>query len=262
MPSILIVEKNATIKSSNLKVFSEDELYKKAGFKTGDGFTRQTVWSIDGNYTVELYGKTAGRAGQENKYDFPPPVDSTLFFGVCLLILRKNDEVVDLSTQEWEDIYEQLFGGFEDVGSGDSSDDDDDVLSTGSLTKSGYEKDGFIVDDDASNSEVDISSDEDAGRKATAGKKKKAGKTSNSDEQRSLEFPRIPSTSSPEYLAISESMRHHPDVKKTNARKKPHAVIYPEVSAVDENVKMVFDQVVVDETYLGCTTELCEEEYV
>lgn len=49
-----------------------------------DGFVKQTTWAsvkINGvKYTVDLYGKTEGKANTENKYDFPPPVDNTLFF--------------------------------------------------------------------------------------------------------------------------------------------------------------------------------------
>ena len=83
---ILIVEKNGTIKEHLLKTFVESDLYKKAGFKNGEDFICQTEWNIDNgenekSYTIQVYGKTTGRAGQENKYEFPPPIDKTLFFG-------------------------------------------------------------------------------------------------------------------------------------------------------------------------------------
>jgi hypothetical protein len=146
MPKIiLIVEKTGVIKEVSLKTFVEEDLYKKAGFKTAEGFERVHQWTHE-KTTVSLYGKTTGRAGQENKYDFPPPVDNMLFFGSCILVAEEGS----LKESQWETIYEFLFGGFEDIGDedseDDSEDDDDDELIP--KTKEGYAKDGFIVDDD------------------------------------------------------------------------------------------------------------------
>ena len=100
-------------------------------------------------YYIALYAKTNGRAGQENKYDFPPPVDSALYFGNCMLVSQKEavdaNEVIDLSKATWELIYEELFGGFDDcMESEEESEDDMDGLEIG---KSGYEIDDFVVDD-------------------------------------------------------------------------------------------------------------------
>ena len=83
---IIIVDKTGTLKALNVKDYSEDEIYKKCGFKKGDGFIKQTVWSVKitgTSYSVSLYAKTDGKANSENKYDFPPPVDAKLFFGSC-----------------------------------------------------------------------------------------------------------------------------------------------------------------------------------
>jgi len=153
MPSILIVEKLGEIKSSVLKTWNESELYKKAGLKTANGFRCYTSWTVEidkTKYNIDLYGKTVGRANQENKYEFPPPVDNHLFFGSCVLVNKtENGEVKDLSVKEWEDIYETLHGGFEDLGSDsddDDSDDDDDECGGMKRTKDGYVKDGFVVD--------------------------------------------------------------------------------------------------------------------
>lgn len=153
MPTILVVEKTGVIKEVSLKSFSEEELYKKAGFKNADNFKSVHSWTmeIDGkSTTISLYGKSSGRAGQENKYDFPPPVDTVLFFGSCVLVANVSlDEKTcgDLNTDRWEAIYEALFGGFEDIGD-ESEESEDDIDSDVPRTKDGYVKDGFIVDDD------------------------------------------------------------------------------------------------------------------
>lgn len=149
MPVILVVEKNGSIKEVSVKNYSDVELYKKAGLKNAEGFSQQASWTVsvlEKSYTIQLYGKTVGKATYENKYEFPPPVDSVLFFGSCILVNVLNNVVVDLSEKEWQKVYEFLYGGFEDMGSEDSSEEeeeDDDVPKT----KEGYAKDGFIVDD-------------------------------------------------------------------------------------------------------------------
>jgi hypothetical protein len=46
MPSIIIVEKPGTIKQVSVKSVVENELYKKAGLKSADGFNCFTNWSV------------------------------------------------------------------------------------------------------------------------------------------------------------------------------------------------------------------------
>ena len=176
---LLIVEKNGTIKESVLKNWNEDELYKKAGFKSGQGFKLATTWKVDDinkkSYTINIYGKTDGRANQENKYEFPPPIDETLFFGSCLIVNMHNDKPASLTSAEWTCIYDKLYGGFESLGEEDSeeeSDEYDDVPKT----KSGYAKDGFIVDDDEL-SDDDYEETDESEEEIIKPKKKTAEKT-------------------------------------------------------------------------------------
>lgn len=180
MPKIVVIEKAGTLKTISVKDFTEESLYKKVGLKSGEGFLLQHTWGAeDGvDQSIRLYGKKSGRAGQENKYDFPPPVDNVLFFGPCVLVGTdpKTGDLVDLEEDDWEEIYEYLFGGFEDVGSEDESDEDDvdtdDELvamqQNGVIvkqTKEGYAKDGFIVDesdeDETKEKEEDEESEDD-----------------------------------------------------------------------------------------------------
>jgi hypothetical protein len=150
MPSILVIDKGQGIKELSIKKYAEDELYKKAGFKSSEHFKCHATWNVELNgkkYSVCLYGKTEGRANQENKYDFPPPVDNLLFFGSCVLVNKQNDNAGDLKESEWTAIYNHLFGGFEDIGSEDSDEDEEESID-GPVTKEGYSKDGFVVDDD------------------------------------------------------------------------------------------------------------------
>jgi hypothetical protein len=156
---IIIVEKNASLKLLCVKDFKEEELYKKCGFKKADDFTKQTEWKvkIDGNkYLIQVYAKTEGRANNENKYDFPPPIDTKLFFGNCAIIAKtetseKSYEHVNISLYLWNKIYEKLFGGFEDLNATAEEDENEidelELIPKEKKTKSGYLKDGFVVDD-------------------------------------------------------------------------------------------------------------------
>lgn len=222
MTSILIVEKSGSIKSLKAKDLGFDNLYKKAGFKSPEGFKSHVTWKYD-TYRISVYGKTTGKAGQENKYDFPPPIDSTLFFGSCVLVnTDADDRIVDLSVDMWTKIYEHLFGGFEDLDGDEEEDaelDTDEELeamkSSGQVvqqTKHGYVKDGFIVDSDEAEDSDYVESEEDI--KPT---KKVIKKT------------------------ISVQI-----TKKTAKKKK---VVEPEIEETDN-------------TYLDCTSELKEEDYV
>jgi len=165
--TIIIVEKVGTLKTLSIKDFKVEELYKKCGFKKGDGFVKQVEWTAkyDGKkYFVEVYAKSEGRGNSENKYDFPPPIDSALFFGSCAIVAYvKQDDgskcYVDLSLQLWNKIYEKLFGGFEDLAA-TAAEDEEEVDELANVpkekkTKQGYLKDGFVVD--SSDTEENVS---------------------------------------------------------------------------------------------------------
>jgi len=155
MPNIIIVEKNGDLK--NMKFNPEkDELYKKCKFKNDNNFEHRHTWTTKNNKysftTVSLYARNVGKANTENKYDFPPPVDTILFFGSCVLVAKSNeDNYVDLSLDEWNKCYEDLFGGFENLDDTAKQDEEEidelENIPDEMKTKSGYLKDDFVVDD-------------------------------------------------------------------------------------------------------------------
>jgi hypothetical protein len=150
MPSIIIIDKTGSVKSTNVKSLEISDLYKKCGFKSATGFSLNHTWPVEFNgveYKLQVYGKIDGKAGSENKYEFPPPIDNTLFFGSCAVLNIENGLVSNMSTQEFKDIMDYLQGGYSDLGSEDSSEDGDAEV-VGPATKQGYQKDGFVVDDD------------------------------------------------------------------------------------------------------------------
>ena len=147
-----------------------------------DGFDKQTEWTVKINgskYIVSMYAKSDGKAGSENKYDFPPPVDTILFFGSCALVaMQKSDDEIkhaNLSVELWEQIYEKLFGGFEDLNSNamaiedENEEDELENVPTSKKTKNGgYLKDGFVVDDDDEDDEGGhVATDEESDKVST-----------------------------------------------------------------------------------------------
>ena len=92
-----------------------------------------------------------GVAGRENKYELPPPLDKDLFFGSLIITSKDEDVFVDLHQDTWIEIYETLFGGFEDIGLSEDDEHEEDDESNLVLDKHGYEKDGFVVSDESEN---------------------------------------------------------------------------------------------------------------
>jgi|UniRef100_A0A6C0KRQ4 hypothetical protein len=157
--TIIIVDKNCSLKTLTVKDYKVEDLYKKCGFKKAEDFALQVEWplKLDGQkYTIAMYGKLNGKANMENKYDFPPPVDNKLFFGSCALVgmIRddsNNKSLFNLSIDLWNKIYEKLFGGFEDlkmtcVEDEEEEDELENVPKNLKTKKGGYLKDGFVVD--------------------------------------------------------------------------------------------------------------------
>lgn len=166
MTSIILVESNGTVKQSKVKDLTFDNLYKKCGFRVAEHFAKRATWNVpidDDMVSVELWSKNEGKANTENKYDFPPPVDKELYFGTCVLIrIDENEEIVNLTTDIWNKMYEKLFGGFDDLDEDEEpSEDELEKVPKSMKTKHGYLKDGFVVDAAIEGGDEDDDDDED-----------------------------------------------------------------------------------------------------
>ena len=160
---VVIVLKGGSLKEQNINV-KESDLYKKCNFKNDNDFSKRHTWKMDNKY-VSLYAKDSGKANTENKYELPPPLDNELYFGKMLLVMHnsedfKEEEVSDLSKEEWMNTYNKLMGGFESLGDDDSYSSEEEV-DPELLTKEGYSKeDGFIVDDDEDDDDESVPEEE------------------------------------------------------------------------------------------------------
>jgi hypothetical protein len=239
MPYIVVIDKMGAVKETNIKEYKESDLFKKAGFKSAEGFVLQHIWTdsspnpAPNSEEIAIYAKKNGKAGQENKYEFPPPIDSVLFFGSCVLVKRQNGAVIDLRLTEWNRIYNKLMGGFEDLGSADADDDDEEedeeaeeeeLLANGAkLGKDGYILDDFIVEDERDEDDYDAFSESSKSEKEIEKKKKK------------------------------KSVKKPSDKEKVSSKKKEKTTNIIVAPLVEERK---------EEMYLDCEMELVEEAYV
>ena len=171
MVKVVVIDKNSNKKSTVLN-YEQAEFYKKCNYRNNNNFDVRHTWEFKDNgetYYISVFAKDKGRANSENKYDLPPPIDSILYYGTLLLVKTfnknnfENDNLDNLSLEEWEKCYEKLFGGFESLGEDDSEEPDElDDISDSEKTKEGYHKDGFVVDDDDEDDEDYIPDDEEA----------------------------------------------------------------------------------------------------
>ena len=171
---IVIVERNGDLRASSINSYTPLELAKKCKLKTASGFEIRAEWaysgcsSTDERFMVELWAREDGNAGQENKYEFPPPVDTILFFGACALVAKdmsSRHSIIPLTLEKWDKMYNFLFGGFDSLANCDDDDDEEDELDSipaHRKTKDGYLKDGFVVDssEDDDDDDTDESEDE------------------------------------------------------------------------------------------------------
>ena len=89
MVKLIIIKKSGSVKSSNIKLTSLDGLYKKCGFSNETNFCKRHTWKME-NMFYSLYSKDSGNAGNENKFDLPPPIDEDLFFGNMVLLKHRD----------------------------------------------------------------------------------------------------------------------------------------------------------------------------
>jgi len=167
--TVVIVDKGGDLKEVSVKNFDVATLYKKCNFRKSEGFEERHCYKnvkISGEkFNVSVYARNEGKSGSENKYDLPPPLDEVLFFGNLALVRKDEDgDVIDLTSNEWEKVYEKLFGGFEDLSITAKEDEEEEdelaEISPSKKTKQGYLKDGFVVDTGSDDSEDDEDDEE------------------------------------------------------------------------------------------------------
>ena len=162
MVKLIIVDKAKNKKCTDVKKFKIEELYKKCNLRKPDYFGKKHTWKINQfNCYISVFAKDNGRANSENKFELPPPVDNVIYYGSIIIIKHEdleldNDNAENLTLDEFEKIYEEMFGGFEDLSKTSEEEEDElDNIPDEDKTKEGYLKDGFVVDDDEDEEDSD-----------------------------------------------------------------------------------------------------------
>lgn len=206
------------------------------------GFGDELATSVKYVY-IDLWAKTDGRAGQENKYELPPPIDEIIFFGNIALVARVDKEIAcDLTLKRWNIIYEKLFGGFEDLSKTAEADekeiDELELIPASKKTKNGYLKDGFIIEDDDS-----ASSGASNKKKRRTGGGKKRVVDSESESESESEFVTETETESTTISTISgdsdgvNNSEDEPVTPSTEAPARATATVNTKVKLVKSSTK-------------------------
>lgn len=69
-----------------------------------------------GEYDIYIYGWKNGTYRVVNKYDLPQPL-TNLYYGDLIAVLKYKNKVIDFEKEDWEEFYENMFEGFDDISS-------------------------------------------------------------------------------------------------------------------------------------------------
>ena len=161
MVKFVLIDKTGNCKDSNITDINN--IYKRCGLRNKKDFEKRITWKASTIY-VSVFARKDGKANTENKFDMPPPIDNELYFGsIAVVGFKPNDDaetLVDFDVDKWCKVYEKLMGGFEELGSEDSEDEEIEEIPAELLTKHGYMKDSFIADSEEEEEGISADSEE------------------------------------------------------------------------------------------------------
>ena len=161
MVSVVVINNTCTIHENEIHTLNQFNLNKLYQHKTNTSISLLHVFDVLENICVGVFGTQQGNAGNENKYELPPPIDNILLFGNIIIVgfdssaenldvenIFKNS-LVSIGKKEWCKYYENLFGGFDTLSNSENdATSQSDIYDSLEKTKSGYALDGFVVNDE------------------------------------------------------------------------------------------------------------------
>lgn len=117
--------------------------------KGHDNIERECDYEWNNNL-ISMYCWSEGSESKINKHDLPPPVDNELYYGDILVLRHDNGNLIDLSKDNYNQFYEDAFGGFEDI------EEEEEVSSDEEPTQSDIDfiaSEGEVSDEDYSEGE-------------------------------------------------------------------------------------------------------------
>lgn len=143
MAYIVIIDKNTDKKSIKVNDFDLKSLHKLLKNKNKiSNFNKLYVWDFD-DEKVEVYGYNDGIEKNINRLEFPNlPLSEKLYYDELIFITRDLDnKVTDFKEDDFDEFYDCIFDGFEDIEDTDNFSDlpeNDEYISDG----------GFVVLDE------------------------------------------------------------------------------------------------------------------
>ena len=109
------------------------------------------------NKIISVFAFTDGKEKHINKLELPPPIDKEIYYGNIYLIAHVNNKLINFTTDEFNEFYDKLFDGFDDLNSDESWSEEEEP------TQSDLDfiaDDNEIIEEDSSSSEEEEFSEE------------------------------------------------------------------------------------------------------
>ena len=103
-----------------------------------DDVSRECDFNYKGK-TITIFAFNNGVAGQENKFELPPPIDQTIYFGCIIVVCHVDNNIKTITPELFNDFYETVFEGFVSLEESETRSEEDEENT---------EDREFIVDDD------------------------------------------------------------------------------------------------------------------
>ena len=158
MINTLLLLKNGEIVNIDVPKNTNTDNFNNKSYlqtKTTSKLEQLHYWQLF-DETYIIYGCKDGNAGDENKHELPPPIDSSLYFGDLIIFrLDENGKLNHFNKSHYNSFIEHLMGGFIDL--------DEDEIDSYITSEDGKDMDtdnSYIPSDDSdSDSDSDNNSD-------------------------------------------------------------------------------------------------------
>lgn len=139
MYSMIIIDMDGKEEQEYIQTNDLTRISMLCGFKkNADHFKHIHAWLIDKNehcfddndkdMFLHVYASTKGYHENINKFELPPPIDNTLYYGYIAIVLEDEDhQVCHLDINTWKQCYEILCDGFYELGDTDTEEDEGDT---------------------------------------------------------------------------------------------------------------------------------------
>ena len=139
MVKIIIVGKSQIVIEEELDQISIENIHELLqNNNKKERLKKIQTWEFDEDKVV-CYGYISGKEKDINKLELPEPIENNLYYNELVFVsFNDAEEYENLLKEDFEEFYDMIFGGFDDI------DSDDSGLN---FAEDEYEEDGFVVFD-------------------------------------------------------------------------------------------------------------------